>query len=98
MQRTARPTVLDHFFAGYARLFSRPGFEAFNKLLLQTGLRGLGIMNWGSEYLSGERLAALRVIQELALDREGSILVDVGANEGSFSQAILDATKQLDII
>ena len=98
MQRSARPTALDRFFAVYARLFARPAFEGFNKLLLQTGLRGLGIMNWGSEYLSGERLAALRVIQQLDLDKEGSILVDVGANEGAFSQAILDVTKQLDVI
>jgi FkbM family methyltransferase len=90
--------MIDQLLKAYAIVFARPAFEGFNKLLLQASLRGLGVMNWGSDFLSGETLAAERFIIDNGLDQPGRILVDAGANDGGFTQFIVDSTKNMSVI
>ncbi|MES9963889.1 MAG: FkbM family methyltransferase [Candidatus Sedimenticola sp. 20ELBAFRAG] len=68
----------------YALLFSRPYFSVLNKLFFVVGARGLGLLNYRSETLSGEKW----IIDNFL--RDGDVVLDVGANDGGYSKACLD--------
>lgn len=88
--------MIDKILDLYARLFARPQLESINKFFLQAGLQGLGVRNFGSEYLSGEMRYAVRTLKNL--DRDGAIVVDVGANEGRFVECVLDCSRHLRVV
>jgi FkbM family methyltransferase len=73
----------------YAFLFSRSYFYKFNRGLHHASLRGLGVINYKNDVVSGER----RFIRKLLCSLEGPTVVDVGANEGDYSSAVLRANK-----
>ncbi len=80
----------------YARMFGKPLFEGMNKFLLQCGMRGLGCMNWQTDYLSGEVAFARNMLKRS--DQPSAVVIDVRANEGDFVQAVLDWTENITIV
>lgn len=82
--------VKDFFFRLYARLFARPVFQKWNELLCHLGLRGLGILNYYDHRISGEKW----LIEHIAQNYSPTVFVDVGANEGDYTQIICDKMPQ----
>jgi FkbM family methyltransferase len=80
----------------HARIFGRPRFANFNKLLLMLGQRGLGIRNFRSSELSGEIPFTKRILPKV--DCREYTLLDIGANEGTFTGEVLENTKYLNIV
>ncbi len=88
--------VVDRVLMLYASIFGRPIFEGLNKFVLQCGMRGLGCMNWQTDYLSGETAFAANVLKDC--DRPQGIVIDVGANEGDFIQVVLNCTRYVTVV
>jgi FkbM family methyltransferase len=88
-------SVFNRLLDFYALLFSRPFLEKYNRLILLLGMRGLGIRNRRTEYLSGETYFVRKLIPRL--DKPGAIVVDVGANEGDFTQVVLTHSSHLNV-
>lgn len=81
-------------YALYAILFARPAFFRFNQVVYNLGLRGLGVLNWQTEHLRGER-DLLRSL--LAKVSPGDVVIDVGANEGNFSAMVLELARDAKV-
>jgi FkbM family methyltransferase len=88
--------MIETFLNLYALIFARPSFRKLNYLLMQIGLRGIGVLNYRTAYLSGEDSIAKRCIQQL--DNNDGVVLDIGANEGEFTALILSASRNLRII
>jgi FkbM family methyltransferase len=73
----------------YAFLFSRSYFYRLNRGLHHASLRGLGILNYKNDLASGER----RFIGKALSLSETPTVLDVGANNGDFSSAVMNANK-----
>ena len=80
----------------YATLFARPAFRKWNYLLLQMGLRGIGVLNYGTSYLSGEEFLVRRLLR--LLDIKDGVILDVGANEGNFAALVLAESRNLRVL
>lgn len=70
----------------YAKLFARKCFYKINKLLYYLSIRGLGILNYKSDSLSGES-HFISSLKKQFNNRKITVL-DVGANQGDYSLAI----------
>jgi len=69
----------------YALLFGRPCFQWLNKAAFYLSARGLGLFNYESLRISGERYVIGRFIK-----KSGSpVVFDVGANAGAWSAEVL---------
>lgn len=77
----------------YRLLFERTVFYKFNKLLYQLSLRGIGILNYESDKLSGEEHFIEHHVSKI---RKGVIL-DVGANIGKYSKLIKRMNQDIDV-
>lgn len=74
----------------YRAIFARKSLYWLNMFLYRCSLSGLGILNYESDKLSGER----NFLKKYFKNSQGGVVLDVGANVGSFSKAILDANSQ----
>ena len=72
---------------GYAFLFGRPAMQPVNKLLMHLALRGQGYNNGGGIEGSGEA----RFIRRVAA-YDPVLCIDIGANKGEYSEALLRLT------
>ena len=81
--------MLSMLYDFYAFLFSRSYFFKFNRGLHHASLRGLGVINYKNDVVSGER----RFIRKFLSSLDVPTVVDVGANEGDYSSAVLGANK-----
>ena len=88
--------LLDAGLGIYARVFGRPMFRKLNYLLLQMGLRGVGVSNYRTAYLSGEDAVARRIIG--SVENNDGLVLDIGANEGEFTDLVVNASKKLRVI
>ncbi len=79
--------MLSIIYKLYGYLFAKNIFRKFNMFLYQISLRGLGVLNYQSEYLTGEK-AWLRGYLK---DKVKPIVLDVGANVGNYSKNVLDS-------
>ncbi len=70
-------------------LFARPQAARLNKLLFRLSLHGLGILNYKSNYISGERAW----LKSALCDLNKPVVLDVGANVGDYSAMILEANS-----
>jgi FkbM family methyltransferase len=70
---------------GYAYLFARKRFFRINKLLHQVSLRGIGILNYKNDVISGEQNFLRKLLHKVPRP----IVFDVGANVGSYTSAVL---------
>lgn len=77
---------MEFLFDLYARLFARRFLFKFNKFLFYLSIRGLGVMNYKTERLSGE-YNFIRSLKNL-LDDKVITIFDVGANQGDYSMAL----------
>ncbi|WP_052184261.1 FkbM family methyltransferase [Psychroserpens sp. Hel_I_66] len=73
----------------YGTLFGKNFFVRINKFLFQLSLRGLGILNYKSDYLIGE----VYWIKKYIKNKENALIIDVGANIGDYSSFIFEANK-----
>ena len=90
--RTTANRVLD----AYASVFSRPVFRHWNTFLVHAGFRGLGILNYRTQTLSGERyLLHSKLPPFLGTNRP--VIFDVGANEGEYSEQLLQVFSNAQI-
>jgi len=73
----------------YARIFARNIFRKFNILLFHLSLRGLGVLNWQNDRLSGEKEWANHYLR----GKQAPVVLDVGANIGKWSNSIHEINK-----
>ena len=72
----------------YSAIFARRIFSKFHKILVKTGLKGLGLLySHENQENNGELFFAKRVIKIY----KSQNIFDVGANKGSYSKMFLDA-------
>lgn len=76
----------------YAVLFARRSLEKFNKILFRLSLSGLGILNYKTSAISGERS-----FLKMYLPGKKGVLIDVGANEGCYSKEALEFNPELSV-
>ena len=69
----------------YAFIFGREFFINWNKLLFNLSIRGLGILNYSSFRLSGEKH-----FLELVTPYLGGVVFDVGANVGGYTKSFVN--------
>ncbi len=72
----------------YRYIFARPMFYKFNKLLFNLSIKGLGILNFENNKVSGEKYLINKFLPKL-LDKDNPILFDVGANIGNYTNSLL---------
>ena len=77
------------FLGFYAFLFSRTRFFKWNQLLFDASLRGLGVLNYKNDIVSGER----HFLQSYLPSCHHPVVVDVGANEGAYCAGVLAVNK-----
>jgi FkbM family methyltransferase len=65
----------------YGYLFARESLYKFNKLLFDLGLRGMGVLNFENDRMSGE----LHFFRKFLAGRPGLLVMDVGANRGTYA-------------
>jgi FkbM family methyltransferase len=73
------------FYDTYAYLFARKKFFRLNKVFFQLSLRGLGILNYKNDVVSGEQ----HFLRERFRSVARPIVFDVGANVGGYASAVL---------
>lgn len=74
----------------YTILFARPWFYGLNKLLYRCSLRGLGLLNYASDDVSGESSFLDRYLK----GKTDVVVLDVGANIGGYCRAVAKACPQ----
>ncbi len=77
----------------YRSLFARKIFYKMNKLLYQCSLRGMGILNYENDKVSGED----QFIKRLVKNRKEGIIFDIGANIGDYSEKIIKSNQLMTI-
>lgn len=77
----------------YAALFARRIFYRLNKFLYHCSLRGLGILNFENNRISGEE----RFIKLFLAGKTGGVVFDVGANVGNYSSKVLKTNPLLTV-
>jgi FkbM family methyltransferase len=68
----------------YGLLFGRKTFVPFHLILLKLSLKGLGFFNTADEQLSGETIFLRKLLRQV----EQPVVLDVGANVGTYSNRI----------
>ena len=79
---------------GYANLFARKRFVRLNRFLYQLALRGLGVLNYQNDVVSGED----HFVRELLRGIAKPVVLDVGANRGDYSLLVLAANPNARIL
>lgn len=74
------------FYRLYAVIFARRIFVPLHKFLFNLSIRGLGILNYQTVSLSGERYFLAKTLK----DKFSPIIFDVGANIGNYTSMIRD--------
>ena len=75
----------------YRATFNRKMFFRFNLALFRLGLRGIGILNYENQRLSGEKSFLKAVAPRI------KTAFDVGGNEGDYSKAIKHLNPRADV-
>lgn len=80
----------------WRRLAARPSFRKLNELMFDCSLHGLGILNYQNEALSGEKHFVEQVLP-IFIKTENPVIVDVGANVGSYTQMLMSTLPDASI-
>jgi FkbM family methyltransferase len=70
----------------YRKLFVGIKFYKFNRLLFDLSVRGLGILNFENDKVSGEEF----FFRKFLAGQKNPVVIDVGANEGDYSVKLMD--------
>ena len=76
----------------YVLLFARKKFEKLNKFLFRLSLAGLGVLNYKTSKISGEK-----VFLESYLKGKNGVVIDVGANQGGYCHQVISANEEMII-
>lgn len=76
--------MLDLIGRMYIFIFGRVIFSKLNKALFYLSSRGLGVMNYTSDKISGEHYVA-----KMFLNKPGMTVFDVGANKGAWAKMVI---------
>lgn len=76
----------------YIFLFARKKFEKLNKYLCRLSLAGLGVLNYKTSKISGEK-----AFLESYLKGKNGVVIDVGANQGGYCREVISANKEMMI-
>jgi FkbM family methyltransferase len=76
----------------YVFLFARIRFLKFNKLLYRLSLAGMGILNYKTSKVSGEKA----FIEKFILSKNG-VVIDVGANVGDYISELVRINESITI-
>lgn len=71
----------------YQRVFARRVFKGLNTALYTAALRGLGVLNYEDDGVSGERYLIQEYLPE-KIENPSPVILDVGANVGSRAVAL----------
>lgn len=80
-------------FKLYGYLFAKNVFRTLNLFLYHISLRGLGVLNFQGEYLTGEKAWLKGYLK----GRDKPMILDVGANVGNYSKNILLFNKNCSV-
>jgi len=69
----------------YRWAFARARFRRLNEALFHLSLRGLGVLNYENDHVSGEHALLARILAH----RRGAVVLDVGGNAGQYAAAVL---------
>jgi FkbM family methyltransferase len=69
----------------YAYLFGRPGLIKLNRFLFHASLKGMGVLNYQDDKISGEE----GFLKQFLQNKTSPVILDVGANIGRYAQMIL---------
>lgn len=86
--------MLKFILSVYRLLFARKFFSRLNKFLYLCSLSGLGVNNYGSGKVTGEKYFLAKYIK--MLPRDGYV-IDVGANVGNYSKDVLNIAPYLNL-
>jgi FkbM family methyltransferase len=92
--RSSAVLDLQWLYDTYALLCARPGLYRLNRAIFRLALAGLGILNWRSATLQGERGLLKRLLPAAP---HGAVVLDIGANEGTYSDFVLTAAPHVRI-
>jgi FkbM family methyltransferase len=73
----------------YRWVFARPRFRKVNLALFHMSLRGLGILNYKNDRVSGEKYFIEKVLP-VVLKNNSPVFFDIGANIGNYSALLLN--------
>lgn len=76
----------------YIFLFARKYFLKLNKFLYRLSLAGLGILNYKTTKVSGEKAFVEKIITD-----ESGVVIDVGANVGDYIGELIKVNKNIII-
>ncbi|MDZ8078793.1 MAG: FkbM family methyltransferase [Nostoc sp. DcaGUA01] len=93
MYKTTKQNILDIVISTYRFFFLRKSFFKLNKLIFSLSLRGMGILNHENDRLSGEDF----FIKKIAKILHNSVVIDVGANIGNYSNKIKTSSPSTNI-
>lgn len=86
--------MVEKLFKLYAYVFGRKVFYKFNHTLYHFGLRGMGVLNYYSGYLTGEE----GWLRKYLFSKTAPVIIDVGANKGDYSRYILRLCPNAQIV
>jgi len=84
--------MLQTLIEAYVFLFARVRFEKLNKFLFRLSLGGLGMLNYKTSKVSGEK-AFLKKL----LTQKSGVVIDVGANQGGYALEALSVNEGLKV-
>ena len=87
----------DVILRSYRKVAARPSWRCLNELLFDCSIRGLGILNYENDFVSGEHHLIHEVLPRL-IQRDDPCFVDVGANIGNYSTELLKAFPQCSLL
>lgn len=73
----------------YRFIFARPFFRRFNVFMFEMSLKGLGIINYENDKVSGERYFIRHILPKI-VKKQKPLFFDIGANVGNYSRSLLD--------
>lgn len=73
----------------YRWIFARQQFQKINLALFHLSLRGLGVLNYENDKVSGEKYLIKEILPSFIL-KKNPVFIDVGANVGNYTMALLD--------
>lgn len=76
--------MIRHLLAGYRILFARRRFYKWNRLLFHLSARGLGILNYENDRVSGEGWLLRRIVDVFP----NPTVLDIGGNVGDYAVAV----------
>jgi len=80
----------------WRRLAARSCFRKLNELMFDCSLHGLGILNFQSDELSGEKYFIEHVLPNY-INSDNPVMIDVGANIGSYTKLLMSTIPNASI-